>query len=197
MNTITMGQSLHLMEGLQKAIPTILEPGDFLTNLEISLKIIASTFSKDTSFVLTKAIQDTPTVKFEGMLVLEKCGDEWRELVQRSPEDWRFELNEAISKRLSGGAFCQGTYSDVFSLEVDALEKHAGDQLILLPLLVGDTLQGVLGLGSKARKCEYSEFENSILFTYAKTICNWIDRVEAERALRRERDQLRDILNFW
>lgn len=200
MDTATTERSLQLLEELQRAIPCLFSSGDFVGNLETSLRILGKSLSLDFLF-LSVAEQANNGQKpeyenFQTLLVLEKNKAGWQELLDRKEHPGLFPYKDQVFSVEENGRTLIGEFGDFFEEVSLDWSVNAEDWVHLIPLWSNGKMKGILGLGVLAGSAKKLESHSSCLTAYINTLAGWLERQEAFKAVRLERDHLRDLLNM-
>jgi PAS domain S-box-containing protein len=176
----------------------LLASGDFVGNLETSLRILGETLALD--FIFVSVTQAKAAERREEpphlhtVLVLENERGRWSELLSSNAGAEPFQYKEAIAADLQEEAFFCGKISDFLNANNLNWEVEENDKLMFIPLRAGHHLKGVLAVGKKQGEALNINFRS--LKTYTATLANWLERYEVFRQVRGERDHLRDVLNM-
>lgn len=198
MDITSTERSLRLLEGLHRAIPALLAPGDFVGNLETSLQILGDVLSLHTAFLLVNPKETAPTTaseinRFRPTLAMEKRSGNWQAFVQSNHTSGLLDFFGEPAARLLAGNRDFRPFKEIFhAIQLDWPVRN-DEPVYLIPLITRGVMKGILGLGFTVEKLRINEREKSVALTYADTLANWLERNERFRSVRRERDCLRDL----
>lgn len=199
MDTAIRERSWRLLEGINRAIPALLAPGDFIGNVATSLRILAESLDLNMVFILASTAADGDDIGSAGDLqaqvVLERVRNSWQEVSLQHGKEQLLELREHAIQELLEQRAVAGTVGALFSkVDLDWAAKSE-DQVRLLPLEANGIFHGALGL-SVQHAFEDILALQQLLNTYTLTLAHCIERHIAFRQIRRERDQLRTAFNL-
>lgn len=197
MDSTKTGQSLQCMEVLQRAIPSLLAGGDFLPNLRASLQIIGNAFHWNRLFFISSDTSDPRATVMLEQLAIERHGEAWNDLPEEGADPQSlYTLKAPVLALLKANETVAGSFAELFAGNEPVWHQDAAGQFSLIPLFSGDAFRAVLGIGQPHEREPLQDEEQMLLDTYLQSLVSWLDRYELFRTVRRERDQLRDLINF-